>query len=91
MFHCGQSQPEDYEQFLAKLSLDIQKRQTHLSEIRLRERRSTLLFSIYALALWIAYVSIWYTGLLPTLSGHPRGSGTETFVEGAPVFIGPVV
>ncbi|KAI0685739.1 hypothetical protein BC835DRAFT_1382663 [Cytidiella melzeri] len=87
----SKNETEDYEQVLAKLSIDIQKRQTHLSEIRLRERRSTLLFSIYALALWIAYVSVWYTGLLPTMSGHPRGSGMETLVEGLPVFVGPIV
>ncbi|KAI0338070.1 hypothetical protein BDW22DRAFT_1363449 [Trametopsis cervina] len=85
------SQPEDYEQVLAALASDIQKRQTHLSEIRLRERRATLLFSVYALALWIAYVSMWYTGFLPSLSGYARGSNVQMLVEGLPVFIGPIV
>ncbi|KAJ3530117.1 hypothetical protein NM688_g7755 [Phlebia brevispora] len=84
-------QPEDYEQVLASLALDIQKRQTRLSEIRLRERRSTLLFSLYALALWVAYVSLWYTDMVPTLSSHPRSSSFEKWLEGAPVYIGPIV
>ena len=86
-----QSRSEDYDQVLAALSLDIQKRQTRLSEIRLRERRSTLLFSLYALSFWVAYVSLWYTGYVPRLSGSPRGSGFEKFVEGVPVFLGPIV
>lgn len=76
---------------LALLALDIQKRQERLSEIRLRERRSTLLFSVYALALWVAYVSLWYTDLVPTLSGHARYSKVEKSVEAVPVFLGPIV
>jgi hypothetical protein len=84
-------EPEDYEQILASLALDIQKRQTRLSEIRLRERRTTLLFSVYALALWVAYLSLWYTDLVPTLSNHPRYSKFEKSVEAAPVFLGPIL
>ncbi len=76
---------------MASLALDIQKRQTRLSEIRLRERRSTLLFSIYALSLWVAYVSLWYTDLVPTMSSRPRYSRFERVLEAAPVFAGPIV
>ena len=86
-----QNRPEDYEQVLALLALDIQKRQERLSEIRLRERRTTLLFSVYALALWVAYVSLWYADLVPTLSGHARYSKFEKSVEAVPVFLGPIV
>ncbi|EKM58183.1 uncharacterized protein PHACADRAFT_26705 [Phanerochaete carnosa HHB-10118-sp] len=85
------SQREDYEQVLALLALDIQKRQERLSEIRLRERRSTLLFSIYALSSWVAYLSLWYTDLVPTLSSHARYSKFEKSVEAIPVFAGPIV
>ena len=76
---------------LELLALDIQKRQTRLSEIRLRERRTTLLFSVYALALWAAYVALWYTNFVPNLSGHPRYSKFEKSVQVVPVFLGPVV
>ena len=76
---------------LALLALDIQKRQQHLSEIRLRERRTTLLFSVYALALWAAYVSLWYADFVPTLSGHARYSKYEKSVQAVPVFLGPIV
>lgn len=89
-FH-SQSQPDDYEQVLAALSTDIQKRQTHLSEIRLRERRATLLFSVYAILLWIVYTSMWYKDFLPTLTAHKRNSQFEKTVEGVPVFLGPIV
>lgn len=89
-FH-SQSQPDDYEQVLAALSTDIQKRQTHLSEIRLRERRATLLFSVYAILLWIVYTSMWYKDFLPTLTAHKKNSQFEKTVEGVPVFLGPIV
>ncbi|KAL6302717.1 hypothetical protein BKA93DRAFT_900240 [Sparassis latifolia] len=89
----GRRAPGDDEQILEKLVLDIQKRETRLSEIRLRERRSTLLFSIYAIALWAAYGSLWlwYTDLLPNLSGHHRNSKFEKAVKAFPVFVGPIV
>ena len=76
---------------LALLALDIQKRQQHLSEIRLRERRTTLLFSVYALALWAAYVSLWYVDFIPTLSGHARRSNLERLVQAVPIFVTPIV
>ncbi|KAI9062108.1 hypothetical protein FKP32DRAFT_1574704 [Trametes sanguinea] len=85
------SKPEDYEQELARLARDIQKRQTHLSEIRLRERRATLLFSVYAILSWIIYTSMWYKDFLPTLTTHSRNSQFERTVEAVPVFAGPIV
>jgi hypothetical protein len=86
-----QKEPEDYEQILAALKLDIQKRQTRLSEIRLRERRSTLLVTMYTLAFWTVYVTMWYTNVLPNLSGHRPNSAFQKFVKGAPALIGPIV
>ena len=94
---CAQSESEDYEQILASLALDIQKRQTRLSEIRLRERRSTLLVTLWALGLWGLYVSFWYTGLLPEFSGYHGRSTIYTSTQfkktvmGTPVFLGPIV
>ncbi|PCH35157.1 hypothetical protein WOLCODRAFT_166080 [Wolfiporia cocos MD-104 SS10] len=84
-------QPDDYEQILASLALDIQKRQTLLSEIRLRERRATLLFSVYALAFWAAWSALWYEELLPNISGHTQNSAFERAVKALPVYAGPVV
>lgn len=86
-----QKNEEDYETILSSLALDIQKRQVKLSEIRLRERRSTLLVTLYALAAWVAYVSLWYLKLLPNLSGHQRSSKVEKAVKGFPVVVGPIV
>ena len=76
---------------LSLLALDIQKRQERLSEIRLRERRTTLLFSVYAIALWALYVSLWYADFVPTLSSHARRSKFEKSVQAGPVLLGPVV
>ncbi|KZP08388.1 hypothetical protein FIBSPDRAFT_803056 [Athelia psychrophila] len=82
---------EDYEQVLASLASDIQKRQSRLSDIRIRERRSTLSVTLWTLAIWVAYVSAWYTSMLPNLSGHAQKSGFEKAVKGAPVVVGPII
>ncbi|KAG6865351.1 hypothetical protein C0991_003274 [Blastosporella zonata] len=80
---------EDYETILSTLALDIQKRQVQLSEIRLRERRTTLLVTLYTLAAWGAYVSLWYFGILSRTSGR-QVNGFERAVKGAPVVAGPI-
>lgn len=90
-FLWKQKNDEDYETVLSSLALDIQKRQVKLSEIRLRERRSTLLVTLYTLAGWVAYVSLWYLRMLPGLTGHARNSKLEKVVKGCPVVIGPIL
>ncbi|KAI0667257.1 hypothetical protein C8Q78DRAFT_982463 [Trametes maxima] len=85
------NQSEDFEQALATLSRDIQRRQTRLSEIRLRERRATLVVSVYAVLLWGVYTSIWYKDFLPNLTAHARNSQVERTAEAVPVFVGPIV
>jgi len=85
----------DYEEVLASLADDIQKRQTRLSEIRLRERRTTLLVTLYTLASWIAYVSLWYMGFLPDVElvgGRQRwGRQATKATKALPVFSGPIL
>jgi hypothetical protein len=85
---CWQTNDEDYENALAAIALDIQKRQTRLSEIRLRERRATLLTTLYTLAVWVVYVSVWYMGAVPG-PYHPRKLSKA--LAGAPVVIGPIM
>lgn len=72
-----QKEPEDYEQVLASLAVDIQKRQARLSEIRLRERRTTLAITLYTLAAWVAYGAAWYIGWRP--------------LKAIPIFAGPIM
>jgi len=88
-----QKAEEDYETILSNLANDIQKRQLHLSEIRLRERRSTLLTTLYTLAAWVAYVSVWYLSALPGLqNGRYIANPTiERAVKAIPVVIGPIL
>ncbi|KZS96441.1 hypothetical protein SISNIDRAFT_463924 [Sistotremastrum niveocremeum HHB9708] len=85
---------DDYEAILQSLKLEIEARQTRLSEIRLRERRATLLITLYTLAAWVAYVGVWYTGILPKFGPVGRG-GRETnlgkTLQGLPVVVGPVL
>ncbi|PPR07247.1 hypothetical protein CVT26_012505 [Gymnopilus dilepis] len=84
---------EDYETILSNLANDIQTRQIQLSEIRLRERRSTLLATLYTLSVWVAYVSLWYLGLLPNLHDgtYIKHQSTDKFLKGLPVVIGPII
>lgn len=90
-FLIFQGESDDYEQILASIELDIQKRQTRLSEIRLRERRTTLKVTLYTLAFWVVYVSLWYAQVLPALSGYRPNTVFEKFVKGVPVLIGPIL
>ncbi|KAN0096948.1 putative integral membrane metal-binding protein (DUF2296) domain containing protein [Tylopilus felleus] len=81
-FRKGKS--EDYETILSGLAADVQKRQTRLAEIRLRERRTTLQFTLGTFFIWFAYVSLWYTRTLP-LTWHDSKFGT------AGMLVGPVL
>ena len=86
-----QGESDDYEQVLASLELNIQKRQMRLSEIRLRERRTTLKVTLFTLAFWAIYVSLWYTQVLPIFNGHRPNTAFEKFLKGVPVPIGPIL
>jgi endoplasmic reticulum junction formation protein lunapark len=82
---------EDYETVLSTLANNIKKRQVQLSEIRLRERRATLLVTLYTLAAWVAYVSLWYTNLLPNIRGRGAKNSVGKFLGALPVLLGPIV
>ncbi|KAF9226962.1 hypothetical protein BS17DRAFT_776398 [Gyrodon lividus] len=81
-FRKGDS--EDYETILSGLAADVQKRQTRLAEIRLRERRTTLQFTLGTFFLWFAYVSLWYTRVLPSV-------WRESGLGKAAIIIGPIL
>ncbi|KAJ3569166.1 hypothetical protein NP233_g5230 [Leucocoprinus birnbaumii] len=84
---------EDFKTILASLADDIQKRQTKLSEIRLREKRSTLLATLYTLLAWLVYTSLWYLDILPSIFQPTarKHAVAERAVRGLPVFIGPII
>ena len=84
--------PENYEEILENLRFSIQSRKARLSEIRLRERRMTLLLTSYAFAAWALYLALWYTGWLPDVHGqHSTTPILRKAAFGAPVIIGPIV
>jgi hypothetical protein len=91
--HIVQRQPEDFESVLTRLKRDIERKQTHLSELRLRERRTTLLITLWTLGFWAIYSSAWYTqpGLFPTLVGRVHGEGLDKVVKAVPAVTGPIV
>lgn len=61
-----QQKPEvDFESLLQQLSTAIQDKQQRLSEIKLRERRTTLLFTVYAFGSWMLYAGLWWLNVLP--------------------------
>ncbi|KAH9168137.1 hypothetical protein EDB89DRAFT_2115413 [Lactarius sanguifluus] len=75
-------EPEDFGQILAALALDIQKRETRLGEIRLRERRATLLVTLY---------SQLPDGLLPQASKHRINSPVDKAIKAFPAIVGPII
>lgn len=84
---------EDYETILANLANDVKKRQVKLSEIRLRERRFTVLATMYTAAAWMLYISLWYIDALPA-NQNPKGSRhmrQEKAIKAIPVVIGPIL
>lgn len=78
---------------LSNLADEVQKRQIHLSEIRLRERRATLQITLYTLAGWVAYVSLWYLNVLPHFKHGVSfgGINVERMTKSVPVVIGPIM
>ncbi|TFK63458.1 hypothetical protein BDN72DRAFT_826596 [Pluteus cervinus] len=82
---------EDYETVLASLAKNIEQRQKQLSEIRLRERRATLLVTLYTLTSWVAYVTLWYLNLLPKFLGHHKSAQLQKVLMISPVLVGPIV
>jgi hypothetical protein len=86
-----QKEPEDFGQILAALALDIKKRETRLNEIRLRERRATLLVTLYTLAGWGAYLGLWYAQVLPQVSRHRNNSPVDKAIKAFPAILGPVM
>ena len=87
-FFCsgGQSSKPDYETLLSGLSGDIEEVKVHLSEIRLRERRWSLLVNAYGVAIWAVWVGLWWIRALPL--GLFRLSGDS--VEGKAIGIGGI-
>ncbi|KAK1924624.1 hypothetical protein DB88DRAFT_524678 [Papiliotrema laurentii] len=75
----------DYETLLAQLSSQIDESRVHLSEIRLRERRWSLLINLYGIALWAVLVGLWWTRTLPLGLLGWRSDGTEAKIIGAAI------
>ncbi|KIY48335.1 hypothetical protein FISHEDRAFT_43606, partial [Fistulina hepatica ATCC 64428] len=82
---------EDFDTVLSVIATDIHKREVRLSEIRLRERRLALVVTMYAAAAWFAYVSMWYVGVVPSITGKSKYTSFERAVSGFPVAVGPIV
>ncbi|KAK4684072.1 endoplasmic reticulum junction formation protein lunapark, partial [Tremellales sp. Uapishka_1] len=85
-------QPTDYETLLAHLSTEIQEAKTHLSEIRLRERRLSLLLMLYGVAAWSFWTGLWYLHALPFgLVGWTNDGVEARAASLAGIALGPIV
>lgn len=86
--------PEDYERVLAALSMSIQSKQTRLAEIRLRERRATLVVTLYAIGGWLVYLAAWWTVLPRWYIWRPRSRDEVTLqavIKAIPALVGPIL
>jgi len=93
-FFQRRKDPENFETVLEDLRISINSRRQRLAEMRVRERRATLWTTLYLMAVWIVYTTIWYAGWIHALVGVNRSHlgqilWTKTLIT-APVFIGPV-
>lgn len=87
-----QSSTPDYETVLSRLSSEISDAKIHLSEIRLRERRFSLLINLYGFGLWALWVGLWWIGGLPFgLLGWDREGWEVKIVGSAGIGIGPLL
>lgn len=89
-----QDTAEDYERVLASLALSIQSKQTRLSEIRLRERRATLLVTLYAIGAWLVYLAAWWTVLPRWQIWRPNSRDEVTLqsiIKAVPAVVGPIL
>ncbi|WVQ70386.1 uncharacterized protein L199_008613 [Kwoniella botswanensis] len=85
------SSPPDYETLLARLATDINEAKTHLSEIRLRERRFSLLINLYGIALWAVWVGLWWVHGLPLgLIGLSHHDTEGRIIGAAGIALGPI-
>jgi len=53
----------DYEKILSELDAKLQKAELKLSEIKIRERRINVMFTLYGLALWAIYLAYCFATL----------------------------
>ncbi|WVF72482.1 hypothetical protein IAT40_007297 [Kwoniella sp. CBS 6097] len=89
----SKSSSPDYETVLARLATDINEAKTHLSEIRLRERRISLLINLYGIGLWALWVGLWWVhglplGLIGLSHKDVEGKAVEIAgIAGGPIFI----
>lgn len=85
---------DDYERILADLALSIESKQLRLSEIRLRERRATLVVTLYAIGGWLLYVALWWT-VLPRVQlwkYHSQDDKSlQAVIKALPAVIGPIL
>jgi len=82
---------EDYETILSSLAKNIEERQIRLSEIRLRERRTSLLVTLYTIASWVVYLAFWYLNLLPSFFGRHQNARVEKAGKALPIVVGPIL
>lgn len=50
------SDSKDFEKILSDLDLNIRKAETRLSEIKIRQRRTSFMWILYSLVIWVASV-----------------------------------
>jgi hypothetical protein len=75
---------------LARLSTEINEAKTNLAEIRLRERRFSLLLNLYGISLWVLWIGVWWLGAIPWGLVALHDDGLAQMIEFAVIIAGPV-
>ncbi|EIW70260.1 hypothetical protein TREMEDRAFT_71568 [Tremella mesenterica DSM 1558] len=87
----SKSSPPDYETLLSRLATDINDAKQSLAEIRLRERRMSLLINAYGIGLWVLWSGLWWVRGLPLgLIGLRGDKGEGRLIGVAGMAAGPL-
>ena len=77
---------------LARLATEINDAKLHLSEVRLRERRYSLLLNAYGVGLWAIWFGLWWFQGIPWgLIGWYEGGSAARAAGVGGVVAGPIL
>ncbi|KAI8369629.1 uncharacterized protein BYT42DRAFT_607990 [Radiomyces spectabilis] len=76
--------PNDYERILSELDSKIQEAEVRLTDIKIRQRRTGVLWVIYSTIVWVVYLGY----CLLTL--HGQDVNIHTFLTALPAFLFPI-
>ncbi|OAD02817.1 hypothetical protein MUCCIDRAFT_162429 [Mucor lusitanicus CBS 277.49] len=86
LFSRNKSDSESFEKVLSRYDDDIQKYEIQLSDIRIQDRRVSILWVLYATVLWAIYIVYYFYMLHDGYSNNVQ----EQLLAALPILLGPI-